>query len=429
MAATSERPRTGRNISTMPPASEKPGFKRGRHRLPYWIAKQVVRDPRGFPDPCIALPPDADDKTLGELCRGHTARLYAWLDQVDTEDGPPATVTPYNGTVLSACRIYQEHPFSRFHKVKHNTRKTYTDSLKILESSVGSRLIRRLTVLDVQHWYDEWRRPAAGAETERVDRAHDAVSMFRTVIRFCAALRHPECKLLAQELELVKFEKGGAREQEMTFAQASAFIRTALELGTNGEIPADRARYMAIGVAALFETMLRQKDIIGERRPAAPGTKGALYYDDWMWSGYFRWEAIPGWRWRTRTSKSKYRAAAEFDLANYGLLFPLLEAVPHEQRTGAIVKDETLRPVREGSYRRWFRAIARRAGIPDEVWSMDARAGGATEAEEAGAEFEAISDALTHSEKGTTVRYIRRRTRRIASVQEARTRKRAAEQE
>jgi len=37
------------------------------------------------------------------------------------------------------------------------------------------------------------------------------------------------------------------------------------------------------------------------------------------------------------------------------------------------VKGEHGLPVRERSYRRWFRAIARAAEIPDEVWSMDSR--------------------------------------------------------
>jgi site-specific recombinase XerD len=69
-------------------------------------------------------------------------------------------------------------------------------------------------------------------------------------------------------------------------------------------------------------------------------------------------------------------------------------------------------PVRERNYRKWFRAIARAAEIPDEVWSMDSRAGAATAADEAGADLEAISDMLTHAEPRTTVRYIRRREKR-----------------
>ena len=114
--------------------------------------------------------------------------------------------------------------------------------------------------------------------------------------------------------ELIKFEKGGAREEEMTFAQAGAFIRTALDLGKRQVIPADRALAMAIGVAAQFELLLRQKDIIGDWG----GPRGQ------KWTGYFTWENIPGWRWRMKTSKSKYRAAAEFDLSSYSLLLPLL---------------------------------------------------------------------------------------------------------
>jgi hypothetical protein len=348
------------------------------------------------------------------ICHEHSARLDDWIATQSAGGGP--SLPHYDGSVLSACLLYQCHPYSPFHAVKHNTRKSYTDSLKIIETTVGKRLIRNLNVLDVRHWYVEWRRPAKKDAPDRVDRAHDAVSMFRTVVRFCAALRHPECKQLADELKLVKFEKGGARSEEMNSGQVGAFIKKALEMGQRDVIPLDRARCMAIGVAAQFELALRQKDIIGDWG----GARGQ------NWTGFFTWENVPGWRWRMRTSKSKYRAAAEFDLTNYGLLYPLLEAVPHDQRQGAIVKGEHGLPVRERSYRKWFRQIARAAGIPDAIWSMDSRAGAATEAEEAGVELDTISEGLTHGSR-TTGRYIRRRATKIAGMAEARARKRAAD--
>jgi hypothetical protein len=375
---------------------------------------------KNFPDKCIPLPPDADGEALSRLCHEYCARLNDW---VATQSASDVEAQPgYDGTVLSACQLYQRHPYSRFHKVKHNTRKSYTDSLKIIETTVGKRLIRNLTVLDVQHWYDEWRKPVVKEGRERIDRAHDAISMFKTVLRFvAAALRRPECKQLISDLEnagsLVKFEKGGAREEEMTFAQVGAFIRKALEMGSAGVIPLDRARAMATGVAAQFELLLRQKDIIGDWG----GARGE------KWTGYFTWENIPGWRWRMKTSKSKYRTAAEFDLTSYSLLFPLLQAVPHEDRVGAIIKGEHGLPVRERSYRKWFRQIARAADIPDAVWSMDSRAGGATEAEEAGATIDAIQGALTHSKEDMTLRYLRQSKTKIATVAEARNRKRAAD--
>jgi hypothetical protein len=85
---------------------------------------------------------------------------------------------------------------------------------------------------------------------ERVDRAHDSVAMFKTVIYFMASLRNPECKMLASEIERVKFEKGGARQEELTYKHAAAFLRTVLDLGKSGVIPPERGLMMSIGVAA-----------------------------------------------------------------------------------------------------------------------------------------------------------------------------------
>jgi hypothetical protein len=431
-------PKTARKIS-MPPGRA-PGFKHGRilkdgTRLRYWIARQVVRDTMGFPDASIPLPLDATDEEIGRLCHEHTARLRSWIaeQKLRIAEGGQLTRTRYDGTVLSACRIYQEHPLSRFHSVKHNTRRTYLKDLVLIEATVGARLLRNVTILDVQHWYDQWRKPATPEGKERIDRAHDAVAMFRTVIYFNASLRNADCKLLASELERVKFEKGGAREQELTYQHAAAFIKTAMAIERDGTMPPSRALFVAIGTIAQFELLLRQMDIIGEWADAGatrrlPAGIATLTLDDEVWAGFFTWENIAGWRWRMKTSKSKYRSAADFDLTKYTLLLPLLEAVPLDQRIGAIVKGAKGLPIRRDMYGRWFRQIARAAGIPDEVWNMDARAGGATEADEAGAAIEAIQGALTHTKESTTLRYLRRgRSKQIGLVADARSTKRAAE--
>ena len=130
--------------TSMSPPGKAPGLKRGRNRQPYWIARQVVRDPLDFPDKCIRLPAEADDATLAELCHEHTARLQSWLaeqKQRGLADAQQAGLrTRYNGTVLSACRIYQEHRLSSFHSIKHNTRRTYLKDLRMIEATVGARL-------------------------------------------------------------------------------------------------------------------------------------------------------------------------------------------------------------------------------------------------------------------------------------------------
>lgn len=430
----------------MPPRGKKPGFKIGRHGLPYWIASQVTRDPMGYPDTCVALPPDASEEKLVELCQEHTARLREHIVAEQKKLAPgeteqPVLKTRYDGTMTAACLIYQEHPLSAFHHVSATTRRGYLADMKVIIGTVGARLIRNCTVLDAQNWYREWRKgiqyvDEAGERwigPERIARAHNAIAMVRTVLRFMAALRHADCKLLAEELAKIQFEREGSREQELTYQQVRDFLRGAAEMASKGLIERDRALYLSIGVAAQFEMMLRQGDIIGKWAPRKadakyPGGIVLLHVDQETWAGFFTWEKVPGWRWRTRTSKSKYRAAAEFDLSLYDLLFPLLEQVPIEQRAGAIVKGEHGLPIRYRTYAKAFRKIARYAKIPDEVWNMDARAGGATEAEESLVDIDLIREGLTHTNVKTTGRYIRSRTKKIAAVAEARKQSRTADE-
>ncbi|WP_018390869.1 tyrosine-type recombinase/integrase [Ancylobacter sp. FA202] len=353
------------------------------------------------------------EEQVAAACRDHTERLREWIATFSGGDRP---LTVYDGTITSLSRLFQEHPDSSFREVKANTRKSYGDSLKVIEATVGSRVVPGITVLDIKRWFRNWGAPAEEGKPPRPKRAHDAVSMLRQLLRFGHALGYDECGTLAERLKNLRFQRPGAREEEMGLGQAVAFIAKALELGE---------RDMAIGVAAQFELMLRQKDIIGEWGPANPEAAGAVHHGDETWTGAFRWENLPGWRLRLRTSKTKARTV--FDLQSYPLLFPLLESVPHDERVGAIVKGEHGLPVRERSYRKWYRQIARAAGIPDSVWSMDSRAGGATEAFEAGADIRAIAAHLTHSNLSTTPRYIRKTEKQTAEVARLRASSRPVE--
>ena len=77
------------------------------------------------------------------------------------------------------------------------------------------------------------------------------------------------------------------------------------------------------------------------------------------------------------------------------------------ERHGAFVNDEKGLPVRERSYRKWVRQIARAADIPDELWNMDSQAGAITEALEAGVDKSAVQPVATHSNPEMTDRYDR----------------------
>jgi len=59
-----------------------------------------------------------------------------------------------------------------------------------------------------------------------------------------------------------------------------------------------------------------------------------------------------------------------------------LPLTPKEQRQGPVIICEvTGEPWIKRRYQEQFRTIARAAGVPDEIFSMDMRSGGATEAD------------------------------------------------
>src|SRR5689334_21492431 len=93
---------------SMPQRSDHPGLKWRQTitgRQPYWGARQVVRDAKGFPDRTIRLPIGADQDVLAELCRHHTARLLEFLSRPEL-----GVHTRYDGSIRSLSRLFQEHP-------------------------------------------------------------------------------------------------------------------------------------------------------------------------------------------------------------------------------------------------------------------------------------------------------------------------------
>ena len=210
----------------------------------------------------------------------------------------------------SLCDCFERHPESPIRDVQRSTAESYADSLKVIRATVAKRAVRALTPIDIKAWYRKWRAPSEDGKAERVKRAHDAVSALRMILGFGLALGYEECGALAIGLSKIRFERSAPREGAMTVEHARAFIRTALARDDS------RGLMMAIGVATQFETMLRQKDVIGQWMTDSAGREG--------WSGPYRWDNIPGGIFRLKTSKTG--AQIEHDLTGLELLWPLSAA-------------------------------------------------------------------------------------------------------
>jgi hypothetical protein len=378
--------------------SDTPGLiaiKRKNGFALYWSARSLARDVEGFPDRLVRIPATLTPAEVVTLCALLTAKFEAW------QLGDRATSDFHITTVASLCDAFERHPHSPLQDVKANTAGSYLDSTKIIRREVGGHLVKNVTPITVKGWFADWSAPAKPDGPPRLKRAHDAVSILRAMLGVGYVLGYNECGELREKLAMVRFKKSGRREGAMTYAHAVVFIAKAREVGKVS---------MALGVAAQFETLLRQKDIIGE------------YGADDAWTGHFTWENCPGWSLKIKTSKNK--APITFDLTNMELLWPLLQAVPQSERVGAIIKGPTGAPMRERTYRKWFRQIATQAGIPVTVWNMDSRAGGVTEALEGGADIEDVARAATHSKTVMTERYDRGVAQSVVEIAEVRQAKR-----
>lgn len=94
------------------------------------------------------------------------------------------------------------------------------------------------------------------------------------------------------------------------------------------------------------------------------------------------------------------------DLASCPLVVQTLALIPADCRIGPVIIDKQHgRPYAEHAYAREWRIIAKQAGIRNHIWNMDARAGGISEADEAGARIEDIQRWAGHSQVSTTQRY------------------------
>ena len=381
----------------MPARSSTPGLiviKRKNGSALYWSARSLARDIEGFPDKLIRIATSATPDQIIDICEKQTERFESWLYG-------DRSATYRTDTIASLCDAFERHPHSPMQEVKANTADSYMDSIKVLRNTIAQHQVRHVAPVMVKEWFSLWSEPGK-AGTPRIKRAHDAVSALRMVLGFGFVLGDDACGKLRDQLAMIRFKRGGRRDSSMTYQHALAFIEKAKELGKP---------MMALGLAAQFETMLRQKDVIGE------------HGRDGIWRGAFAWENCTGWRLTVKTSKTK--APITFDLTQMQLLWPLLRDVPQGERHGAVIKGLNGEPIRERTYRKWYRQVADAAGIPKDVWNMDSRAGAVTEALEAGAPMAQVARAATHSKEVMTQRYDRDVTQSVVEIAEARQARRA----
>lgn len=366
----------------------------------YWAASKCSRKARNYPVKTVRLEnqePDGHDARAAQ-CERLTAELHEWLDENDR--GRKISKIGFTGTISSLLDHYELHPQSPFQKLKYNTQFVYQQTIAVVRKTVGARKLVNLTGLDFMRWYDEYAAPDAEDGPRKINRAHKAITMIRIALAWGVVLELPQCKRLKGILNEMKFPEPKARTNFLTIEHVRSIISAAHHMGRPS---------IALAQAIQFELTMRQKDVIGEWVPDKKRK------DVKHWKNGLTWESI-GADGILRKITTKTGAMAVFEVALYPLVVQELARHHGPRRGPLIINEQTGEPYYNERFAHIWRQIARAAGVPDDVYNMDSRSGGITEATDAGASIEAVRHHATHSDGATTQRYSRQTLTKTQSV-------------
>ncbi len=392
-----------------------PGLKR-RPRVSgealYWIppAKDVKA---GYRPKSLTLPDDASEIEIAALCRKYWAELQGWREPIKA---------PTRHTISWLIDRYLNDDESPFHDLRQISAQNYLDWCKVIRATVGERRLDpitmggiqtpRITGDDVRRWHRNWGKPlpvlddtgkpvlarggvpAMAASTP--SRARHVVVQLRILVKYAVTIGVPGAIEFRQVLRETEFPTTPAREKAPSFEQAMKLVKAALESDN---------RSIAIATLGQFEFTERRVSIIG-------AWENGVWRPGWIWQGISPDWIITYWQNKVGAVRRQY------DLKSTPLLLDLLKATPEDQRIGPVVVCEaTGIPWRKRHYATKFREVARAAGLPDDLWSMDMRAGGATEADTLpGVTIRDLQDAGGWRDPKMALRYTRERQRRAQNV-------------
>jgi hypothetical protein len=394
-----------RNIG-MPSRGDFPGLQRSPPRKDgsvalHWARSHAARKV-GYPVKTVRLRNFIDPSPqLDKRCQELQAEQEKWL----ADQHRPDESIRFDGTFGSLIAIYETHEESPYQRFPRSSRTPIHFQLRTLRRAVGERRLDKLNGIDFRRWYREFRAPRK--KGERISNAYQLIKRVRAVLTFGMELGLADAKRLREVLSFMEFAAPKSRTQQIEYQHASAFIAKAHELGEHE---------LAMTQAFEFELMMRQTDVIGkwEDRKDLPDIHG--------WVNGLRWEEITEDRMLSHTTGKTTRPVTH-DLNEYPLIRAELDLLPAVPRIGPLIIDhKTGRPFKYEEFARRWRRVARLAGIPDDVWNRDSRAGGVTEARSAGADKDDVREGAGHAQAATTDIYIRdklEQTRRVARARVA----------
>ncbi|MGY4351538.1 hypothetical protein ACVWXM_008031 [Bradyrhizobium sp. GM7.3] len=275
-------------------------------------------------------------------------------------------------TVGELIESYRNDPQSSFRKLSHGVRVKHERLLARITREHGHRSLKGIRARDLVAWHDGWLGKG------KIAAAHSLMSRLRVVSRFGATiLENKECRRLAEQLAEMRFERPVPRRKSLSSEQATLIRVNAREhFGWYS---------MALAQAFQFDLHLNQKAVIGEWIPigeAEPShLKREIEHGDQKWVKGLQWSSLDE-AFVLRHVSGQRAPELQFDLKNAPMVMEelaILAEVPVEKLARAhlpsrgpiVINDITGLPWSTTEFRRKWRLVANKVGIPKHVMNMD----------------------------------------------------------
>jgi integrase len=361
--------------------------KNGRP-VPYWVASEAAVS-AGYTPKSVRLISQSDADIIAR-CNRLQAEMLLWMG------GKKESVPQYDGTFGSLFRIYETDPESSYRKLRPSSLTPYDVYLRKLKSHIGDRLISACDGRDVSRWFAVWSAPDQPNGRRKTAAARMALAVMKAAISFGIICRLPACAEFRAILDQMEFEGLKPRTAAPTAKQVEALRQAA---------HAANAPERALLYALQFETILRLWDVAGDWVPLSDPRPSAVLGTACKWIG-LTWAHVDAdlvLRMTPEKTADTSEARVAIDLKECPMVVAELAHVPETKRSGPLIVDPTSGfPYLHRRLRYLWRKDADAAGIPKSTWNRDLRAGGITEAKEAGAPTDDVAKVAGHTDKRTT---------------------------
>ncbi|MGB1214949.1 MAG: tyrosine-type recombinase/integrase [Pikeienuella sp.] len=368
-----------------------PGLMYVAKVYPRWQPPKRYRD-AGCPikgEKLVGKKGDDNNLSRAARCRALTQDMVRWWDGEQVKAIKP-------GTWAEIIGRYQTDKYSTIQSVKGNTRAEYLSQTAIWDRIIGHMTVASLDYTQMMDILDAMR--AKGRSVSYISRA---MGQLRRLAKYASLIKSPGIADVRQMLTDIRVQSPTSRSVEITRDQVRAIV---------DECDARGLADLACGYLMQYEFSLRAVDIRGQWFPGEGGVNrgGKRWQDGLTWDMIDK-DVATMTKVISKTAKS-LPEAYEFDLAAIPEIQGRLQLMRNGGGVGPVFVSNDGLPYSIYGWSQAFRRIRDDLKLPDNLTSMDLRAGGITEAKRLVKDPFLLRDAAQHKDVNTTNGYVRGRS-------------------